>query len=243
MQDENEEFFPSLICLSNKQIIMTSNDFFLKRKMETVKKYEWLEWAQQLQAIAQNGLTYSQNPFDIERYQQLRAVAAQIMATGYNYEPSHILEKFNSEVGYATPKVDVRAAVFDSDKILLIKEKEDDCWALPGGWADVGASPSESVVKEVYEESGYHARVVKLLAVYDRNHIRHGHPPMMHHVYKLFFQCELVGGTPTQSIETTDAAFFGEQEIPKLSLTRIVPSQITRMFEHYRNSNMQTDFD
>lgn len=211
--------------------------------METAKKHQWLEWAQQIQAIAQNGLTYSQNEFDIERYHQLRAIAAQIMVTDFNFEHSDILKEFNSQVGYATPKVDVRAIVFESDKILLVKEKEDGCWALPGGWADVGVSPSECAVKEVYEESGYHVRVIKLLGVYDRNHIRHDYPPLVHHVYKLFFQCELIGGKPMKSIETTEIAFFGEQEIPNLSLTRIVPSQITRMFEHHRNPNMPTDFD
>jgi ADP-ribose pyrophosphatase YjhB (NUDIX family) len=208
-----------------------------------MKDHQWLKWAQQLQAIAQNGLTYCKNDFDIERYHQLRVIAAQIMATGFNFDPNQILEEFNNQVGYDTPKVDVRAAVFDSAKILLVQEKEDGCWTLPGGWADVGVSPSECVIKEVHEESGYHVRVVKLLAVYDRNHIRHDHPPLVHHVYKIFFQCELIGGTPTKSIETTDIAFFGEQEIPQLSLTRIVPSQITRMFEHYHNANMQTDFD
>jgi ADP-ribose pyrophosphatase YjhB (NUDIX family) len=211
--------------------------------MEYTKKNQGLEWAQQVQAIAQNGLAYSQNEFDIERYHQLRAIAAQMMVTGFNFEASQILGEFNRQVGYATPKIDVRAAVFDADKILLVQEKEDGCWTLPGGWADVGVSPSECAVKEVYEESGYHVRIVKLLAVYDRNHIRHDHPPLVHHVYKIFFQCELIGGTPTGSIETTDIAFFGEQEIPQLSSTRIVPSQITRMFEHYRNPNMRTDFD
>jgi ADP-ribose pyrophosphatase YjhB (NUDIX family) len=211
--------------------------------METAKKYQWLEWAQQIQAIAQNGLTYSQNEFDIERYHQLRAIAAQIMVADFNFEYNDILKEFNSQVGYATPKVDIRAAVFDADRILLVKEKADGCWALPGGWADVGVSPSECAVKEVYEESGYHVRVVKLLGVYDRNHLRHDYPPLVEHVYKLFFHCELIGGIPTTSIETTEIAFFGEQEIPNLSLTRIVPSQINRMFEHYRDRNMETDFD
>jgi ADP-ribose pyrophosphatase YjhB (NUDIX family) len=211
--------------------------------METAKKHQWLEWAQQIQAIAQNGLTYSQNEFDIERYHQLRAIAAQIMVADFNFEYSHILKEFNSQVGYATPKVDIRAAVFDADRILLVKEKADGCWALPGGWADVGVSPSECAVKEVYEESGYHVRVVKLLGVYDRNHPRHDYPPLVEHVYKLFFHCELIGGMPTTSIETTEIAFFGEREIPNLSLTRIVPSQINRMFEHYRDRKMPTDFD
>jgi ADP-ribose pyrophosphatase YjhB (NUDIX family) len=153
------------------------------------------------------------------------------MVADYNFEYSDILKEFNSQVGYATPKVDIRAAVFDADRILLVKEKADGCWALPGGWADVGVSPSECAVKEVYEESGY------------RNHPRHDYPPLVEHVYKLFFHCELIGGIPTASIETTEIAFFGEQEIPNLSLTRIVPSQIHRIFEHYRDRNMQTDFD
>lgn len=204
---------------------------------------QWLEWGQKLEAIAQNGLTYSKNAYDIERYEQLRQIAAEIVAKHSNVEPEYVLDLFSTQVGYATPKVDVRAAVFHSDKILLVQEKEDGCWTLPGGWADIGDSPSDAIVREVYEESGYHTKVVKLLAVYDRNHSRHGHPPLAHHVYKLFFQCELTGGIPTVSVETEDVGFFGEQEIPKLSLTRVVPSQITRLFEYYRNPDKQTDFD
>lgn len=210
---------------------------------ESEKNHQWLEWAQKLQAIAQNGLTYNQNPFDRERYQQVRQIAAEIISTYSHIEASYILDLFNGEVGYATPKVDVRAAVFDSDKILLVKEKEDGYWTLPGGWVDVGESPSDAIVREVYEESGYQTQVVKLLAVYDRNHARHGHPPMAHHVYKLFFQCELTGGMPKASIETEEIGFFREQEIPNLSLTRVVPSQITRLFEYYRNPDKPTDFD
>ncbi|MBD2447552.1 NUDIX hydrolase [Nostoc sp. FACHB-152] len=205
--------------------------------------HKWLEWGQKLQAIAQIGLTYNNNPYDIERYQQVRQIAAEILSTYSNVETSYILDLFSGEVGYATPKVDVRAAVFQSDKILLVKEKEDGCWTLPGGWADIGDSPSEAIVREVYEESGYQTRVVKLVAVYDRNHIRHGHPPLAHHVYKLFFQCELIGGMPKASYETEEVAFFGEQEIPNLSLTRVVPSQITQLFEYYRDPNKPTDFD
>jgi len=204
---------------------------------------KWLEWGQKLQAIAQNGFTYSENPYDIERYQQVRQIAAEMMATYSNVETSYVLDLFDKQTGYATPKVDVRAAVFLDDQILLVKEREDGCWTLPGGWADIGDSPSAAVEREVYEESGYQTKAVKLLAVYDRNHPRHGHPPLQHYVYKLFFRCELVGGTPTDSFETEGAAFFGEQEIPKLSLTRVVPTQIARLFEHYRHPNYSTDFD
>lgn len=136
---------------------------------------KWLEWAQKLQAIAQNGLTYSEGVFDIERYKQLQAIATEIMATYSNVEHSYVLDLFSREVGYATPKVDVRGAIFRDDTILLVKEISDGCWTLPGGWADVGESRSEVVVKEVYEESGYQARAIKLLAVYDRD--KQGHPP------------------------------------------------------------------
>lgn len=202
---------------------------------------KWLEWARKLQAIAQNGITYSENPFDIERYKSLQAIAAEIMATYSNVEHSYILDLFARDVGYATPKVDVRGAVFRDDTILLVKEREDGCWTLPGGWADVGDSPSEVVVKEVYEESGYVTRAIKLLAVYDRN--KQGHPPHPHYIYKLFFQCELVSGSPSPSIETEEVGFFREDEIPQLSLGRVTPTQITRLFQHYRYPNLPTDFD
>lgn len=202
---------------------------------------KWLEWVKKLQAIAQNGLTYTENPFDVERYKSLSAIAVEIMASYSNVEPSYVADLFAREGGYATPKVDVRGAVFRGDTILLVREREDGCWTLPGGWADVGESPGEVVVREIYEESGYHTRATKLLAVYDRS--KHGHPPLVHHVYKLFFQCELVSGSPSASIETDEVAFFCENEIPQLSLGRVVPAQITRIFQHYRHPDWPTDFD
>ena len=202
---------------------------------------KWLEWVKKLQAIAQNGLTYTENPFDVERYKSLSAIAVEIMASYSNVEPSYVADLFAREGGYATPKVDVRGAVFRGDTILLVREREDGCWTLPGGWADVGESPGEVVVREIYEEAGYHTRATKLLAVYDRS--KHGHPPLVHHVYKLFFQCELVSGSPSASIETDEVAFFCENEIPELSLGRVVPDQITRIFQHYRHPDWPTDFD
>ncbi|WP_026734582.1 NUDIX hydrolase [Fischerella sp. PCC 9605] len=202
---------------------------------------KWLEWAQKLQAIAQNGLTFSENPYDLERFEAIQAIAAEIMATHTNIEYSYILDLFARDVGYATPKVDVRGAVFRDDTILLVKERADGCWTLPGGWADIGFSPSEVVVKEIYEESGYHARAVKLLAVYDRD--RQGHPPFPHYIYKLFFLCELVGGSPSPSIETEAVGFFPEDGIPELSIGRVTSAQITRLFEHYHCPDLPTDFD
>lgn len=204
---------------------------------------KWLEWAQRLQAIAQNGFTYCENPYDLQRYGQVRQIAAEVMATYADVEPSFVSNLFEQEDGYATPKVDVRAAVFQENKILLVKEREDGCWTLPGGWVDVGESPSEAIVREVYEESGYLTKATKLLALYDRNHPRHNHPPMRHHVYKLFFLCELIGGAPAENLETSEVEFFAQQQIPELSLTRVVPSQIERLFEHYYHPDWQTDFD
>ena len=202
---------------------------------------KWLEWAQKIQATAQNGLTYTKNVFDIERYQYLQELAAEIIANHTNVEQSYLKDLFAQETGYATPKVDVRGAVFRDNKILLVKERSDGCWTLPGGWADIGKSPSESVVKEILEESGYYTRATKLIAVYDRD--RQGHPPHPNYIYKLFFQCEIVGGSPTPSIETEEVGFFAEDNIPELSLGRILPNQITKLFEHYRNPNLAAEFD
>lgn len=206
--------------------------------------FQWLESAQRLQAIAQNGLTYSENPFDIERYQQIQQIAAEMMAAYSDTEPSYVLDLFSKDVGYATPKIDVRAAVFQDNKILLVRERLDEGrWTLPGGWVDVGEPPSVAVEREVREESGYEVRAIKLVAVYDRSHPRHAHPPFLHHTYKLFFQCELVGGTATASYETEEASFFAEDTIPELSLSRVVPTQISRLFEHARHPDWPTDFD
>lgn len=208
-----------------------------------MNNYQWLDWAQNLQAIAQNDLTYSENPFDIERYEHLQQIAAEIMAAHTNMQPSTSLDLFRLEKGYCTPKVDLRAAVFDGDRILLVREKEDDCWTLPGGWADVGESSSVGIVREVREESGYDVQVIRPIALYDRNCARHGHPPLAYHAYKLFFHCELIGGTPKESHETNGVGFFKAQEIPQLSLTRVVPSQIDKMFEYCDNPNKPIDFD
>jgi ADP-ribose pyrophosphatase YjhB (NUDIX family) len=201
----------------------------------------WLEWARRLQAIAQNGLTYADNHFDRERYAAVREVAAEMTATHSDTKLEFVRDLFAQEVGAATPKVDVRAAVFRDNSILLVQERSDGLWTLPGGWADVNESPSEAVVREVYEESGYRTRAVKLLGFYDRD--RHGHPPFPFHVYKLFFQCELVGGAPAPSHETEAVGFFREDALPELSLPRVMPAQIARSFEHLRHPEWPTDFD
>jgi len=201
----------------------------------------WLDWAQRLAAIAQSGITYSTNQYDIERYEALRDIAAEIMAAGSDSAVSPIRDLLAGQTGYATPKVDLRAAVFRENRILLVQERSDGRWSLPGGWADVGESPADAVAREVREESGYEARAVKLLAVYDRN--RHGHPPFPFHAYKLFFRCELIGGEPALSYEITAVDWFAEDRLPALSTIRVTAAQIHRSFEHYRNPHWPTDFD
>lgn len=204
-----------------------------------------LDWARRLQALAQTGLTYAQDPFDIERYVAIRQIAAEIAAgTGAGAEVAAFAAAFERETGYATPKVDVRGAVFDSEgRILLVRERSDGKWTLPGGWADVGVSPAENVTREIFEEAGFRTRALRLLAVYDRS--RHEHPPMLHSVYKLFFHCEITGGEAAThgTSETDGVAFFAQGEIPPLSTGRVTAAQIDRFFDHHRQPGLPTDFD
>lgn len=207
-----------------------------------MKKPDLLQWAQRLQAIAQNGLTYSKDPFDVERFNQVRQIAAEILASGSAATPPEALvELFKRNFGYATPKVDVRAAVFQANRILLVKERSDGAWTMPGGWADIGDAPSVAAVREVREESGFEARVTKLAAVYDRE--LHGHPPYPFHAYKLFFVCELAGGRAQTSLETTAVEFFPEDALPRLSLSRVTPTQVKHMYEHWRHPEWPTSYD
>ena len=203
---------------------------------------KWLEWAKSLQAIAQNGLTYAENEFDIERYKKIRDIASEMMAENSNGEFEYIKNLFGNEEGYSTPKVDVRDVVFKDDKVLMVKEKADGGWTFPGGWADPNETPSESVQREVFEESGFEVKVRKVLAVYDRK--KQGHtPPFPYHVYKIFFLCELVGGKKSNSIETDGVDFFEEDKIPALSASRTSLNQIQIFFKHFRNPELQTEFD
>lgn len=145
---------------------------------------------------------------------------------------------------YPTPKVDVRGVVFRDGKVLLVREVGDGRWTLPGGWADVGEPPSEAVVREVREESGYETRAVKLLGVYNLGDFQDGRP-LRRNVYKLFFRCETVGDEPQPitGSETSEARFFAEDELPELSVPRVAPKQLSRMFEHERNADLPADFD
>jgi ADP-ribose pyrophosphatase YjhB (NUDIX family) len=205
---------------------------------------EWLVWAREIQAVAQTGLTFSQDQFDLDRYAALRRLAARIMAEHTNADLGRIEQLFDAETGYATPKVGVRAAVFDAEgRILMVRETVDEHrWSLPGGWADVNQTPAQSAVREVFEESGYHVRAVKLAAVWDR--ARQTHPPLAFSIVRMFFICTLEGGSPTTSIETSEVAWFAESDVPAdLSMRRTLPHHIGRMFAHWREPGLATEFD
>jgi ADP-ribose pyrophosphatase YjhB (NUDIX family) len=200
-----------------------------------------LEWARKVQAIAQNGLAFTRDPFDRERYTQLTALVAELLSRELAIPVDAARELWAGEHGYATPKVDVRGGVFRDDHVLLVRERSDGRWTLPGGWVDVNDAPSEAVAREIFEESGYRARPVKLAALLDKN--RHPHPPGVHHIYKLFFLCELTGGAATASAETDAAEFFPLHALPPLSTGRVLATQIERLYQHYLDPSLPTDFD
>jgi ADP-ribose pyrophosphatase YjhB (NUDIX family) len=200
-----------------------------------------LEWARELQAIAQSGLAWSPREYDRERFEQVRRVAAEMLANGN--DPADLESVFAAEEGHATPKLDVRGVAFRGGAILLVQEREGEAWSLPGGWVDVGESPSEAVAREVREESGYAARAVKLLGLYDRD--RRAFPPHLWHIWKLFFLCELEEGErQALGYETLDARFFGPGELPEpLRFGDATRAEIERCFEQRVHPEWAAEFD
>lgn len=199
-----------------------------------------LSYVKRVQALAQSGLTYCDNPYDIERYEELREISFNMLNLLSDEPIEKIRDLFMEEKGYQTPKVDVRAVIMKDNKILLVKEKIDGKWSLPGGWCDIGYSPSQMAQKEVREEAGYEVEVEQLLALLDKE--CHGHPKDIYHIYKLFFQCRIIGGDGISGMETSDVEFFGINELPDLSLTRNTLKQIKLMFKLY-GSQKKTVFD
>lgn len=196
---------------------------------------KWLNWAKQIQGIAQTGLAYTKDVYDKERYEQLRALSLEIMGQYTDVESGKLANLFAGEYGYATPKVDIRGVVVKDGRMLMVREKEEGEWSLPGGWADLLLSPSEIAVKEVKEESGYEVKALRLLAVMD-NH-KHN-PPAPYHAYKMFVHCEITGGTAQEGIETSGVQFFGENELPQLSRNRNTEEQVRLMFELLRSPEL-----
>jgi len=204
-------------------------------------KNDWLEWAKKLEAIAQIGLTFNKNPYDLENYAKIRDIAAEMFAANSQLQKAEILTLMASSIGYATPKIDVRGALFRQDTILLVQEKIDGCWSLPGGWADINDSAGESVEREIWEEAGLRTKAVKLIALFDKH--KHHHPADVLHAYKAFFLCDFISGELKTNHETLDAQFFALDNLPPLSLPRVTQAQILTCHAHYKNKDLPTEFD
>lgn len=203
---------------------------------------QWLEWAKKIQALSQAGLEYSKDVYDLERFEELRKISGEIMMEYTNIKDFQTIEQlFFNEQGYQTPKVDVRGVVFQNDKLLLVKETHDGCWSLPGGWADIGLTPSENVVKEIWEEAGLEAKAKQIIAVWNRS--SHPHPPSPYEIYKIFIDCDIIGGEMKSGVETEAVGFFREHDLPPLSTGRITESQIQTLFAYHRGEVTHTLFD
>ena len=201
----------------------------------------WLEWAREIQSLGQTGLVYSDNDFDTQRYRRLVEIAAEMAHAGSGLDTDRLLADFLAQPGYATPKVDVRGAVSRGGEILLVQERADGRWCMPGGWADVGDRPSEVVVREVREESGFEVRPRKLVGVYDAN--QSGRPLSFYHAYKIIFLCDLVGGAAQSSHETQDVRFFGFQDLPPLSANRTDERHLSEVLAHLQDPLRHAAYD
>lgn len=203
---------------------------------------QWLSWARRIQALAQSGLTYARDEFDRERYHELQTIAAEMMASGTDTPLESVQSLFDAQNGYATPKVGVRSVVFDPQgRLLMVREKADGGWTPPGGWCDVGSTPAEVAVREVYEETGYQVRVQRLIAVLDRD--KQGHTPIPWHIYIVFFLCEIIGGEMAPSHEVSEVGWFAQDQMPPLSLDRVVPAEIALFFRYQAHPELPPAFD
>ena len=200
-----------------------------------------LDLARRLLALSQIGLHFTPQEYDRERYREIAEIAGRLLEIDSGRAAEQVRQAWFVEEGYATPKMDVRGAVFREGRVLLVHETTDGKWSLPGGWADVNDAPAHSVEKEIEQETGFTARAVKLAALYDRN--KHDHPPYLYHAWKAFFICEIVSGEARTSHETDGVDFFDLNALPELSLGRVTAAQIQRMHEHHQHREWPTEFD
>ena len=204
------------------------------------KNEKWLQWAVELQSIAQAGLVYGKDEFGIERYEQIREIAAEMISYKSEIPVEKVKDLFCNEIGYQTPKLDSRAAIFQEDKILLVKENNG-TWSLPGGWVDVNVSVKESTIKEVKEEAGLDVTADLVIAVQDRE--KHNLPIYAYKVCKVFVLCNVIGGKFEANLETVESRYFGIDELPKLATEKNNEEQIRMCFDAYHTKNWKTLID
>ena len=203
--------------------------------------FNWLEIAREIQALAQTGAAFARNNYEEERYKRLNEITAEIIEHHTSLEKESVVKSLMNQPGYATPKIDVRAAVIKDGKILLVQEVTDNCWAMPGGWADIGDIPSEVAIRETKEESGFDVKPKKVIGVYDAN--RNGGMLELFHAFKIIFLCELVGGEAKISEETLAVKFFDFNELPSLSQNRTNKKHLSEIQLHLTDPERKTFFD
>ncbi|WP_244148770.1 NUDIX hydrolase [Desulfonatronum thiosulfatophilum] len=209
--------------------------------MEHNPSTPWLEWSREIQALSQTGLAFAQTHYERVRYHRLLELASEMVASRTCLNPDEILRTFQVQPGYATVKVDVRGAVVREDRILLVRERADGRWAMPGGWADVGEYPSVMIAREIQEESGYEAKPFRVVGVYDAN--RAGRPMEFFHAYKVIFLCELIGGAAASSDETSEVGFFPFDDLPPLSEHRTNQTHLLEVRRHLDDPTRPAAFD
>lgn len=202
---------------------------------------KWLTIAREIQQLSQTGAAFAVTEYEKDRYKRLTEITADIIEQHTTLEKESVTKVLMEQPGYATPKIDVRAAVVKDGKILLVQESTDKCWAMPGGWADVGNTPSEVAIRETKEESGFDVKPVKVIGVFDAN--RAGGRLEFFHAFKIIFLCELIGGKATPSDETLDVQFFDFNNLPALSLNRTNEKHLNEIKLHLVNSERKTFFD
>ena len=213
----------------------------MKEKMEENKIPRWLKWAREIQQLSQTGLAFAVTDYEKQRYKRLTEITAEIVEHHTSLEKDSVEKVMMKQPGYATPKIDVRAAVMQNYKILLVQEISDERWAMPGGWADVGDIPSEVAVRETKEESGYDVKPIKVIGVFDANRL--GGQLEFFHAFKIVFLCELIGGKAATSDETQEVNFFNFDDFPTLSLNRTNDKHIKEILAHLKNPQRSTFFD
>jgi ADP-ribose pyrophosphatase YjhB (NUDIX family) len=201
----------------------------------------WLLWAKKLASIAQSGLTYSENRYDLERYHQVQNLSIEILSRYTEVDTKKIRDLFANENGYLTPKIDVRAAIFRDETLLLVREKIDGLWALPGGWADIDTSLRQTLEKESQEEAGADIRPRRIIAVLDRRN--HNQPPFPYGVYKIFVECDYISGKFEDNIETDEIGWYTPENLPPLSTGRNTREQIEMCFTARQKKFHETIFD
>jgi len=200
----------------------------------------WMDWAKELQFLAQAGITYSTNRFDIERFERVREISAEMVAHKTGFSTEYVKTVFCNEKGFQTPKLDTRAAIFQDEKILLVQEN-DGRWVLPGGWVDTMETIRSNTIKEVKEEAGLDVLPLRLIALQDRN--KHNAPLYIHNICKVFVLCEMLGGKFEANLETLASGFFDINNLPELAVEKTTEAQIRLCYDAYKNPNWEVIFD